>query len=268
MPRGKKLYIDSDGVQRGFYVYIHKDRVTGKVFYVGKGHGNRAWVSHADNDKWRERVASLVDGWEVEIVEQDLSEIEAFDLEAEVVEKHGGCEAGGGKLTNFLPGGENSLSIKIGFHFDDGGLFKAYDDARVFKEFGRDVEENLVKDFNKELDPIRRKVDDLESEAVEATDEKLEDSLTELASVLGGIRDDARDFLRRRISWKAFALALEDAVDDLELEVEESRSYDMRVKPLIKQALKITANFLSAIDSGNRKEADEIARRMVDKGEK
>lgn len=123
-----------------------------------------------------------------------------------------------------------------------------------------------MKDFNKELDPIREKVDRLQSKADDRNDEKLYDSLIEIDSILGGLGASSSDFLRRRVSWKAFALALEDAVDDLQVEIDEPQSYHISVKPLIKQALKIAAKFLSAIDSGNRKEADEIARRMVEKG--
>jgi hypothetical protein len=39
-PSRKRLYIDADGVKRGYYVYAHKDCATGSVFYVGKGSEN------------------------------------------------------------------------------------------------------------------------------------------------------------------------------------------------------------------------------------
>ena len=111
---GTKLYIDQGGVVRGYYVYLHKGRTTGVVFYVGKGSGQRAWESIGRNELWKGRVATLDNGWEVEIFKNDLSEIEAFVLEAELVEKYGGCAADGGTLTNWVPGGERRWTPSAG----------------------------------------------------------------------------------------------------------------------------------------------------------
>src|SRR5262245_2803202 len=107
------LYVDSDGVLRGYYVYVHKDKATGKVFYVGKGQGKRAWSKSKRHANWQEMVTSLGGAWDVEIVKNDLSELEAFDLEAELVDHHGGAAAEGGGLTNWLPGGENPDAVSI-----------------------------------------------------------------------------------------------------------------------------------------------------------
>lgn len=75
-----KRYIDGEGVERGYYVYLHKDKATGKVFYVGKGIGRRAWETGRRSNTWKEKVASLTNGWEVEILAKDLSELKAFEL--------------------------------------------------------------------------------------------------------------------------------------------------------------------------------------------
>ena len=40
MSKVGRLYVDSEGVERGYYVYAHREKETGEVFYIGKGHGN------------------------------------------------------------------------------------------------------------------------------------------------------------------------------------------------------------------------------------
>jgi len=65
-------------------------------------------------------------------------------MEAELVEQYGGCAALGGTLTNWIPGGETTPSMQLGFQFDDGGWSAAYEAARRFKEFPRGEEEVLA----------------------------------------------------------------------------------------------------------------------------
>jgi hypothetical protein len=267
MPARNKLYIDSEGVIRGHYVYLHKVRPTGEVFYVGKGSGRRAWETDGRNDKWKERVASLVSGWDVEIVQRDLSEIEAFELEAHLVEQYGGCAADGGRLTNWIPGGEDPISIQLGIQFDDGGWSAAYCEARTFKEFPRKDQEAFVAGLNRELDAILSKLEPLESEADDRDDEKLFDSVSDLDCILRSLHDVASDFLHRRVPWKDFALALEDALEDLESELEDIAKHHKKVKPLLKQACKVTPKCLLTIDSGNRKVAEDTATRLTGKEE-
>ena len=133
MTRAHKLYIDSEGIERGYYVYLHRDRATGRVFYVGKGHGRRAWETGRRNQVWKNTVSTLYDGWDVELVRDDLSEIEAFELEEELVETYGGSAPDGGALTNLIPGGESPVSVTVALPFDDRGWTKAYDAAREFR---------------------------------------------------------------------------------------------------------------------------------------
>ena len=260
-----KLYIDAQGVKRGYYIYVHKDYTTGEVFYVGKGNGKRAWEACRRNDKWKGKVASLTNGWDVELVKEDLSEIEAFELEAELVEQYGGSAVDGGRLTNRVSGGEDPLSIQLGIQFDDGGWSVAYYDARKFKEFPRCEEETLVEGLNKELDAIVSKLQNLEQESGGRYDEKLSDSVTDIDCFIGTLHDVSSDFLCRRVSWEDFALTLEETLDDLESELEDIAKYHKKVQPLLKQASQITTKMLLEIDSGNRKEAEETANRKTRK---
>jgi hypothetical protein len=255
------LYIDSEGVQRGYYVYLHKDRATGEVFYVGKGHGRRAWKNVGRNDAWKKKVASLSDGWSVEIARDNLSEIEAFELEEELVENFGGAAVFGGKLTNQAPGGEELLSVGFGFRipgFSD--YYTAYYEARMFKALPRMEQERIANAVEGRLRTFDDQFFRLEKEALEVN-KKLYDSASYARSIILDLLKAASDFERRRISWKDFGIALEDAVDDLELELEDSPRHHPRVLALLEEIIQPVQEFLTEIDSGNREEAEESAKR-------
>jgi hypothetical protein len=63
-----------------YYVYTHSD-MSGKVFYVGKGTGNRAWTKR-DGKAWKNKYG-------VEIVFDGLTEEEALDAEAVLIDSYG-----------------------------------------------------------------------------------------------------------------------------------------------------------------------------------
>ncbi len=264
MPTPRKLYIDADGVERGYYVYLHKDRVTGEVFYVGKGHGRRAWNREARSDEWKKKVALLSEGWDVEIVQDSLSEIEAFELEAELVEKYGGAAATGGKLMNWVPGGEEPAgSITIEFPFDDKGWSTAYYEARKFKALARDEQEGIATFVDNKLEPLADQLSGLEDEADENEDETLSDSVSNVEIIIGSVLEASSDFLRRRVSWKDLGFAIEDARDDLEGEMEDAAEYHPKAVPLLKRAFVAVHEAFTKIDSGNREEAEELANRTA-----
>ena len=85
-----------------FYVYLHKKKTTGEVFYVGKGCGKRAWVESNRSDHWK-RVRSKY-GLIVEIVMDKLQEWYAYEVEAELTLKYG-LNRDGGILVNQIHGG-------------------------------------------------------------------------------------------------------------------------------------------------------------------
>jgi len=265
MPTPYKLYIDRHGVRRGYYVYVHKDCASGEVFYVGKGHGQRAWNTKSRNSKWESKVASLSDGWQVEIVKDDLSENEAFDLEISLVEKYGGPQALGGKLTNEAFGGESSLEIHLGFQFDDNGWSQAYFNARLFKQFPREKEEALVQEYNESLVSIYHEIDKFAEEASNQDDEKLIDISDNLVFFAGSLIDFNRDFLRRRISWKELAISIEEMIEDIEYDLEDEQMYYGDKRSVLESVLRVSAKFLKKIDSGNKKEAEETANRKTRK---
>lgn len=70
---------------KGFYVYLHKRLSDGKVFYVGKGKGKRAWVKKGRSEHWKRIVDKY--GYSVEIIFDELSEEEAFQIEIDTIKE-------------------------------------------------------------------------------------------------------------------------------------------------------------------------------------
>lgn len=64
-----------------FYVYLHKRPTDNSVFYVGKGKENRAWTNKSRSPHWQ-HVVDKHGGFLVEIIKENLTEQEAFELEA------------------------------------------------------------------------------------------------------------------------------------------------------------------------------------------
>lgn len=86
-----------------FYVYVHKRKTDGSIFYVGKGCGKRAWKKSDRNDWWKNIEAKH--GRIVDIIKRDLTEDEAFAFEAEMV-----ASIGRENLCNLTDGGEGGKS--------------------------------------------------------------------------------------------------------------------------------------------------------------
>jgi len=82
------------------YVYLHRNRKTGEVFYVGKGTGGRAKESNGRSQAWREYAFGIGYLYDIEYVAEDLTEGEAYMLEEKVIEEYG-LE----NLVNVYPGG-------------------------------------------------------------------------------------------------------------------------------------------------------------------
>jgi hypothetical protein len=81
------------------YVYIHRRKTDGTVFYVGKGVNRRAWSNSGRNIHWKRIVAKH--GYEIQILMSDLSEVCAFSMEAALIKFYGRCN-----LCNLTDGGD------------------------------------------------------------------------------------------------------------------------------------------------------------------
>lgn len=99
-----------------FYVYLHKKKTTGDVFYVGKGSGNRAWDKYGRNVLWKRTVEKH--GYTVEIVLHSLQEWYAFELERDLIAAFGKVSARAGTLVNMTDGGDGYANGEANFNYD------------------------------------------------------------------------------------------------------------------------------------------------------
>lgn len=91
-----------------FYVYVHRRLTDNKPFYVGKGKGNRAFVSTGRNKYWKNTKDKY--GFSVEIVFENLTEEEAFQCEKDTILEF---KYFGYPLTNLTDGGDGTSGYKV-----------------------------------------------------------------------------------------------------------------------------------------------------------
>ncbi len=87
-----------------FYIYEHIRLDTNTVFYVGKGKGDRSHSKSNRNQYWHNVVNKH--GYSVNIIQEKLTEQEAFDLEIELIAHYGRLGINTGILINMTDGGE------------------------------------------------------------------------------------------------------------------------------------------------------------------
>jgi hypothetical protein len=259
----KKLYIDEEGVERGYYVYLHRDGQTNEVFYVGMGHGRRAWDKKRQHDAWLQKIASLGDDWTVEILKDDLSELEAFQLEHDKVIEYGGPSRSGGKLTNVVHGGEQPGAVTISLEILDFGWHAAYYAARKFRAIPRLEQETLVQGFLSQIDSTEIALDNLDNEGSDNQDDVLADSASTITNILRNAMEAGEDFLKRRLSWKEFSIVIEQTNDELMSEIGNLTTHHARVRPLLEFAAGEVRRLFEAIDSGNRESAEAYAHQIA-----
>lgn len=88
-------------VPQDFYVYVHLRETDGLVFYVGKGHRDRAWSVRRRNKHWHS--VAKKHGLKVEILQDGLQEWYAFELEMDLIATYGREN-----LCNMTDGGEGT----------------------------------------------------------------------------------------------------------------------------------------------------------------
>lgn len=92
-----------------FYVYLHKKKTDGEVFYIGKGRGTRAWHKHSRNKFWKSVVEKH--GHIVELVFEGLNEKDALQHEISLIKHYGRRNLGTGTLVNLTGGGEGGYGM-------------------------------------------------------------------------------------------------------------------------------------------------------------
>jgi hypothetical protein len=89
-----------------YYIYLHKRKDTGEVFYVGKGKGNRYKSKVGRTAYWLNIVNKY--GYTAEIIEYFDTEELAFRAEESLIAKIGRKDLGMGALVNLSDGGEGA----------------------------------------------------------------------------------------------------------------------------------------------------------------
>lgn len=84
---------------RTYYVYVHKRKSDGSVFYVGQGCKKRAWSQSGRNRHWHRIVAKH--GYEVKVIIEGVSQPCALSMERATISFYGR-----GNLCNLTDGGD------------------------------------------------------------------------------------------------------------------------------------------------------------------
>lgn len=90
-----------------YYTYVHTRNDTGEVFYVGKGHGERAFSKDRSNMHWNNTTAKH--GRTVHIIAYWEDEAFAFAHEKELIAEF---RASGVALVNMTDGGDGTSGYK------------------------------------------------------------------------------------------------------------------------------------------------------------
>lgn len=96
-----------------FYVYKYL-REDGSPYYIGKGKDDRAWYKSK-----HERIHLPKDKSRIVIVQENLSEEQAFQLEIELIKHYGRKDLSTGILRNLTDGGEGSSGAVFGRPSDE-----------------------------------------------------------------------------------------------------------------------------------------------------
>lgn len=103
---------------RSFYVYVADHPVTGEPIYVGKGKGRRfaqhnpAAMAGKHVNRYLTNVIKKYGPVAFVIVQNGLTENEAFALERELIAKYGRVDIGTGTLSNRTDGGDGTTGYK------------------------------------------------------------------------------------------------------------------------------------------------------------
>jgi hypothetical protein len=91
-------------MENKYYIYFHINPLNNEIFYVGKGHGKRAFDKKNRNRFWKFYTKKY--NYIIDIIEDNLSEEQAFEREIFYINKIGRRDLGDGPLVNLTNGGE------------------------------------------------------------------------------------------------------------------------------------------------------------------
>lgn len=207
-------------VERGYYVYIHKDKDSGIPFYVGKGKEQRAYSNKERSRYWHEKVKSLKNGYLVEIVKDNLSELEACSLEQDLIQKYGKTWNESGTLVNLtdgaaIEGGEIICGFSVTLPESIQKAWEQEDARRKYKDLSSTEIGNIVSSVIKKIENIQ------DAFYVHHDPDTETDYEINLQMFIEQVLDSSKLLLKHKIVYRDFAIDLEDVKDDVELEIEE-----------------------------------------------
>ncbi len=100
-------YLSQDQKPVGHYVYEHRTH-NGRLFYIGKGKGERAYTKNGRNQYWH-NVVNKHGGYCVRIIEDNMTHEDALELEIAAIEF---AKFHGVRLVNITNGGEGTNGLK------------------------------------------------------------------------------------------------------------------------------------------------------------
>lgn len=93
-----------------YYIYAHVNPLKNEIFYIGKGFDKRAYSKKGRSNIWKNTVAKY--GYIIDILQEGLTEEEAFDREIWYIKRIGRKNLGIGPLVNLTDGGEGCSGLK------------------------------------------------------------------------------------------------------------------------------------------------------------
>ena len=244
-----KRYLDTNDVERGYYVYAHVDKATGKVFYVGKGCDGRAW-SDERSYQWHEYIERLPEGYEVRLLHTDLTEDESLEIEADEIENNGGCEVKGGTLLNRYPG-DREMEIGATIFAMDATPSEEYAAAREaanavqqFADLSPKERVEACRKWEDIVEPLWDKFDERFSEFIRE-DRNMPDLYEAVHNDVDQIETLAIKLARKKISYEDFCDDVPFLVESLWDALDEckNRAQIRRVKPLLEAIKKWWSQF-------------------------
>jgi hypothetical protein len=233
----RKKQADVDVIS-DFYVYLHKDPKTGIPFYVGRGRGKRAYDRTSRHKEWHDFVETIGGRFEVEIVERNLRESDAGEIEANLIAQYGKKRDGVGPLVNWTDGGEDemgyqaaiSLEIPIDIFeakfIEDGK--KKYE-ATVYRVLLGEERERFVNKLSEILESLLDDLDDIYGG---------EDECSSLEVTLNTLESYTLQFSKRRISSQDMAFYIDGEIDSLQLDFEYADTLRKELKAILKRAIR------------------------------
>jgi len=104
-------------MENKYYIYAHINPLKNEIFYIGKGKKDRAYRNTYRNRFWNFTVKKY--GYIVDILEEGLTEQEAFEREIFYITKIGRRDLGTGPLVNLTDGGDGGSNRVLSFEIKE-----------------------------------------------------------------------------------------------------------------------------------------------------